>query len=108
MQCKNKRTIFNLFTYYNCNDCVYRNIDDHFNYSNSCFHIYFLFSECPVSEKCEELFFKDSKIKRFLYDAIFYEKENIFILIEKKDLNDVFNYLEIIDNFNKNIQIVII
>lgn len=108
MQCESKRTIFDLFIFYDCKNCIYRKYDEHFNYINSFFHVYYLFSTCPISKNSEELFFYDKDVKRFFYDAIFFEKEIIFIILEEKELVDVFNYLDIIDNFKKDIQIIII
>ncbi len=108
MQCKIKRTIFDLFTYYDCNECIYKKANEHFNYIESSFHIYYLFSSCEVSRDSEELIFNDITIKKFIYDAIYYGQKIIFILIEDKEINDVFNYLDLLDNFNSDIQIIIL
>ncbi|MFA6375082.1 MAG: hypothetical protein WCY04_02520 [Bacilli bacterium] len=108
MQCKIKRTIFDLFTYYDCNDCIYRKQDQHFNYEDSFFHIYYLYSTCFISEESKSLFFFDSKVKRFLYDAIYFQKEILFILVEASEEDTIYNYINIISCFSKNIQILII
>lgn len=108
MQCKIRRSIFDLFTYYDCNDCIYRKSDEHFNYEQSFFHVYYLYSTCFVSKDSSSLFFFDSKIKRFLYDVICFQKEILFILIEESEVNDVYNYLSVISGFSKNVQVLII
>ncbi|HHX79470.1 MAG TPA: hypothetical protein GX692_00170 [Acholeplasmataceae bacterium] len=107
MNCKQKRTFFNLFQIYDCKTCPYQKTDEFFLIGNTNISIYYLFGDCPNVEIDKEfLYFTSKKLKWLLLDAIIYQQEILVIFIEEFRLEKYYFILDCLLNFGLSIQII--
>jgi len=113
MNCKKKRTIFNLFEVLNCDSCTYHKLDEEFYIGNIKISIYYLEDYCEYffkDIKDKDLFVINSKkIRTFLKDAIIskMKNENIIILwLDSFDINLHYELLEMLLGFELDIYIM--
>jgi|SRR5690554_3825354 len=84
MKCKQRRTIFDLFSVYTCQGCKYKREDELIVIGKQTVAIYYISDNCPFAEKDNEYFLSASKKLRLLFkDAIInYEKIMLFFFEE--------------------------
>lgn len=84
MKCKNKRTIFNLFDVLDCRDCEKHLQDEDFDIGGMGIHVYRIHVGCEeVKMSAVEVAFS-KKLKLFLKDAIYHQKDNLVFLWENE------------------------
>ena len=107
MNCKQRRTFFNLFQIYDCKNCPYQKTDEFFLIGNTNISIYYLLRDCPQVEIDKEyLYFTSEKLKRILLDAIIYQEEILLIFLEDFILERSYFLLDFLLNFGLSIQII--
>jgi len=107
MKCKKKRTVFELFEIFTCENCQFKKEDKQIIIGNNLISIYHLFNNCEAIEiDVDYLIFDCIKLKILLKDAIIYDSEIMFIFIEDFNLEQYYDVFSgILDN-ELSIQIV--
>ncbi|HEY8395157.1 MAG TPA: hypothetical protein VIK96_00090 [Bacilli bacterium] len=107
MNCKKKRTFFNLFQIYDCGNCFYQKEDEFFFIGNTNISIYYLFQDCPHLEIDKEyLYFFSKKLKRILLDAVIHQEEILLVFIEDFELSRYYHLIEQLLDFGLSLQII--
>lgn len=107
MNCKENRSIFNLFKIFNCEDCDSFYKDEEFVIGKRKINLYYSINKCKYVNivKEENNIYFNSKVKLFLKDAIL-NSDNILILwVNKNEIND--DLIEQLLEFDLDIHIMI-
>ncbi len=90
--CKKKRTLYNLFDVFSCENCPVLIKDEEYVISENKIYIYHLYDGCILNELNEDELVNSKKMKLFLKDAII-NKDKIIILwldsfdVEKREID---------------------
>lgn len=107
MDCRNKRTFFNLFKIHDCGKCSHWKEDEFFFIGNTNISIYYLFRDCPQIEiEKGNLYYFSEKLKRLLLEAALHQEEIILVFLEDFELEKSYELLGILLEFGLSVQII--
>ncbi len=109
MNCKEKRSIFNLFKVHNCNSCDYLRKDEEYYIGNTRVNIYYSNNGCKEINiiNNEDLTYYNPKISLFLKDAIVNRNDIIFLWIDDIKEEEKMDLIEHLLGFDLDIHIMI-
>ncbi|MDD3171163.1 MAG: hypothetical protein PHO86_02460 [Bacilli bacterium] len=106
MKCKKTRTIFELFAFYDCSDCITE--DEFFLIGNRVIGIYYIEPNCDYLKMDREISFAFSlKLKRLLYEAIINKDKIVLLLLDNKRIEGIIPILDSFLEWDLDIQIII-
>lgn len=102
--CKRKRTFFDLFVFYDCNDCKLLVSDEYYNIGNLNVNIYYI-ERCLLNVSNDEIIASD-KLKILLKDSIINQSNNIIIWLDKFDFDRNEQLIYDLLSFDLDVQII--
>lgn len=100
MKCKEKRSLFDLFKVFTCNECTYNVKDEELTIGGNIVNIYYLDHNC-LDDKLDDLYIANNKkLKIFLKDLIYcaYNKRDDIIIWINREENKLLENMKIIYN----------
>ncbi|NLD26702.1 MAG: hypothetical protein GX661_05000 [Acholeplasmataceae bacterium] len=95
MNCREKRSFFNIFTIFDCRSCPFQKEDENLIIGENNIGIYHLFRDCPqVPINKDDLYYDHPKLRHLLMDAIRYQEEIFLLFVEEFRLS---SYIEVFD-----------
>ena len=107
MNCKENRSIFNLFKVFNCENCDSYYKDEEFVVGRRKVNLYYSENKCKFSNflKEDEGFYFNPKIGLFLKDAILNQGDILVLCLDKNEINN--DIIEHLLEFDLDIHIMI-
>lgn len=105
--CLNRRTIFDFYTYHDCEKCCFMNDNEEIRIGNKNIFLYYL-RKCDVIEyDIDLLFLYSNKVKLFLKDCIINQNLITFLIFDDFRMNSLYSLEELLE-FGSDIHILII
>lgn len=101
-QCKQIRTLFNLFEIFSCDKCKFLRRDEYYVIGELNLNIYYTNDLCILNKSDETI-----KLKILLKDAIFCNNDNLIVWLDEFDFDKDENLVYDLLSFDLNVQIIV-
>ncbi|HHZ18102.1 MAG TPA: hypothetical protein GX390_02320 [Acholeplasmataceae bacterium] len=108
MKCNKKRTVFDLFNVYTCDDCPRRREDELIVIGRQAIAVYYLGDDCPHLDKDDYALSASAKLRLLLKDAVAYDDQIMLFVFDRLEMRAYYDLFESILDDGLSVQVILL